>query len=233
MNIELLERAAVALGELVDEVMFVGGATVELWLTDLGAIDIRPTLDVDVVVEVTSRLAFHAFEAQLRRRGFIEDQSSGVICRWQHRAHDLTLDAMPARAEILGLENRWQVAALPHAVRRALPSGATIRAAPPPYLLAMKLEAFRGRGKGDFIASRDFEDIVTLVDRRPELIEEVRTADSELRGFVADEMRRLLGEPSFPDGIAGALPPDAASQGRASEVIRPAFEALADRAPDA
>lgn len=140
---------------------------------------------------------------------------------------------MPARAEILGFENRWQAAALPHAVRRELPSGATIRAAPPPYLLAMKLEAFRGRGKGDFIASRDFEDIVTLLDRRPELIEEVRTADSELRGFVADEMRRLLGEPNFPDGVAAALPPDVASQGRASEVIRPAFEALADLAPDA
>jgi hypothetical protein len=30
MNIELLEIAAESLGELVDEVMFVGGATVEL-----------------------------------------------------------------------------------------------------------------------------------------------------------------------------------------------------------
>lgn len=232
MNIELLESAAVALGELVEDVMFVGGATIELWLTDLGAVDIRPTLDVDVVVEVTSRLAFHNFEAELRRRGFAEDQASGVICRWRHSGHDLTLDAMPARAEILGFENRWQAAALPHAVRRDLPAGATIRAASPPYLLAMKLEAFRGRGKGDFIASRDFEDIVTLLDRRPELIAEVQSADSKLRGFVADEVRRLLGERGYPDGVAAALPPDAASQGRATEVIRPAFEALADLAPD-
>lgn len=233
MNIELLERAAVTLGELLEDVMFVGGATIELWLTDPGAIDIRPTLDVDVVVEVTSRLAFHNFEAELRRRGFAEDQASGVICRWQHPAHDLTLDAMPARAEILGFENRWQAAALPHAVRRDLPSGATIRAASPPYLLAMKLEAFRGRGRGDFIASRDFEDIVTLLDRRPALVEEVQAPDPELRTFVADEIRRLLGEPGFPDGIAAALPPDPASQGRATEVIRPAFEALADLATGA
>lgn len=232
MNIELLERATVALGELVEDVIFVGGATIELWLTDPGAIDIRPTLDVDVVVEVTSRLEFQNFEAELRRRGFAEDRSSAVICRWQHRAQNLTLDAMPARAEILGFENRWQAAAVPHAVRRDLPSGATIRAAPPPYLVAMKLEAFGGRGKGDFIASRDFEDIVTLVDRRPELIAEVRAADAELRGFVAEEVRRLLGEPSFPDGVAAALPPDAASQARASEVIRPAFEGLADVSPD-
>jgi Nucleotidyl transferase AbiEii toxin, Type IV TA system len=233
VNIELLERAAVALGELVEDVMFVGGATIELWLTDPGAVDIRPTLDVDVVVEVTSRLAFHNFEAELRRRGFAEAQASGVICRWEHSGHDLTLDAMPARAEILGFENRWQAAALPHAVRRDLPSGATIRAASPPYLLAMKLEAFRGRGKGDFIASRDFEDIVTLLDRRPELIAELRSADAAVRGFVAGEMQRLLGKAGFPDGVAAALPPDAASQERAREVIRPAFEALADLAADA
>jgi hypothetical protein len=80
VNIELLERAAVALGELVEDVMFVGGATIELWLTDPGAVDIRPTLDVDVVVEVTSRLAFYNFEAELRRRGFAEDPS-GIIIR--------------------------------------------------------------------------------------------------------------------------------------------------------
>ena len=97
----------------------------------------------------------------------------------------------------------------------------------------MKLEAFRGRGKGDFIASRDFEDIVTLLDRRPELIAELRSADAELRGFVAGEMQRLLGKAGFPDGVAAALPPDAASQGRAREVIRPAFEALSDLAADA
>jgi Nucleotidyl transferase AbiEii toxin, Type IV TA system len=230
VNIELLERAAVALGELVDDVMFVGGATIELWLTDPGAIDVRPTLDVDVVVEVTSRLAFRNFEAELRRRGFTEDQSSRVICRWQHRTHDLTLDAMPATAEILGFENRWQAAGLPYAVSRELPSGATIRAAPPPYLVATKLEAFAGRGKGDFIASRDFEDIVTLLDRRPELVAELQASDATLRSYVADESVRLLGAQGFPDGITAALPPDDASQRRASEVIRPAFEALAELA---
>jgi len=30
--------------------------------------------------------------------------------------------------------------------------------------LATKLEAFRGRGKGDHLLSRDLEDVVTLID---------------------------------------------------------------------
>jgi hypothetical protein len=34
MSIELLERGARALGSLIDQVAFVGGATVTLWITD-------------------------------------------------------------------------------------------------------------------------------------------------------------------------------------------------------
>lgn len=230
MNIELLEIAAEALGELVDEVMFVGGATVELWLTRPSTTEVRPTEDVDVVVEVTTRTAFHAFEAKLRQRRFAEDQESRVICRWRHQESGLILDAMPARAEILGFENRWQAEALPHAVVRALPSGARIRAAPPPYLLAMKLEAFGGRGRGDFIGSRDFEDVVTMLDRRAELVGEIRDADAPLRQFVAGEAGRLLAEGRMLDGLAAALPPDDLSQQRITAVILPALRALTDLA---
>ncbi|MGZ4305229.1 MAG: nucleotidyl transferase AbiEii/AbiGii toxin family protein [Solirubrobacteraceae bacterium] len=184
MNIELLEIAADALGELLDDVMFVGGATLELWVTRPGAVEVRPTEDVDVVVEVTTRRAFHEFEAKLRQRRFSEDRESNVICRWRHIESRLILDAMPARAEILGFDNRWQAAALPHAVERNLPSGARIRAAPPPYLVAMKLEAFRGRGRGDFIGSRDFEDISVLFDRRGELVDELAEAGDDVRSYV-------------------------------------------------
>ena len=125
MNVELLDLAATALGDLVDEVMFVGGATIELWITRPGAVDVRPTEDVDVVVEVTTRTAFHDFEGRLRTRGFTEAPDSRVICRWRHLESSLVLDAMPARAAILGFENRWQAAALPHAVERVLPLGRT------------------------------------------------------------------------------------------------------------
>ena len=228
MNIELLEVAAEALGDLLDDVMFVGGATIELWLTSPGTADVRPTEDVDVVVEVATRTAFHEFEAELRRRGFAEDQASKVICRWRHEELQLTLDAMPSRADILGFENRWQAAALRHAVARVLPSGARVRAAPPPYRVAMKLEALRGRGRGDYIASRDFEDIVVLLDRRAELVEELRAASDDLRRYVSAEAQRLLGEPRLLDGIAATLSPDDASQERAALVVVPALRALAE-----
>jgi hypothetical protein len=163
-----------------------------MWLTRPSTAEVRPTEDVDVVVEVTTRTGFHEFEARLRERRFAEDRDSRVICRWRHPDSGLVLDAMPARAGILGFDNRWQAEALPHAAPRALPSGAKIRVAPAAYLLAMKLEAFRGRGGDDFIGSRDVEDIVTLVDRRAELVAEVGKTDEPLRNFVASEVRRLL-----------------------------------------
>lgn len=231
MNIELLELAESALGELVDQVVFVGGATVGLWITDPAAPPVRPTDDVDVVVEVATRSGFYDFEANLREAGFHEDQEGGVICRWRHRKSGLILDAMPSRADILGFENEWQAATIPHAVPVELPSGATIKAAPPVYMLAMKLEAFKGRGKGDFLASRDFGDIVTLIDGRSELLEEVAGADVEVRAYIAQEMRRLLAEPRLMDGLAGAMRGDAASQERVDVVVLPAFKALAELRP--
>lgn len=162
MNIELLELAAECLGPLVGEVVFLGGATLELWITDPGAPPVRPTNDVDVVVEVTTRPAFHTFEDRLRSRCFSEDQEGGVICRWRHRDSGLILDVMPDDPRILGFQSRWQGASILHAVQHTLASGAKLRAVSPPYLLATKIEAFRSRGEDDFIASRDFSDIVTI-----------------------------------------------------------------------
>jgi hypothetical protein len=231
VNIELLELAESALGELVDQVVFIGGATVELWITDPAAPPVRPTDDVDVVVDVTTRGGFYEFEERLRTSGFREDQASGVICRWRHRETGLILDVMPSRADILGFENKWQAATIPHAVTRELPTGATIKAAPPVYLLAMKLEAFKGRGRGDFLGSRDFGDIVTLIDGRTELPEEVASADADVRAYIADEMRRVLAEPRVMDGIAGAMRGDAASQERIEIVIVPALNELARSEP--
>lgn len=226
MSIELLERAAQALEPVLSDVVFLGGASIVLWITDPAAPAPRPTKDVDVVVEVASRTAFQRFEDRLRSLGFREDQEDGVICRWRHGDDDLILDAMPSDAAILGFENRWQGASIPHAVERVLPPGATIRATPPPYLLATKIEAFNGRGEEDFLGSRDFGDAIALIDGREELVAEVQQAEPDLRDYLAAELRRLTGHPRFREGISGALRPDFASQARTEAVVLPRIDQL-------
>jgi hypothetical protein len=226
VSTDLLELAADALGELLDDVVFLGGATIGLWVTDPAAPPARVTNDVDVVVEVATRLAFYEFEDRLRAARFNEDVESGVVCRWRHRDSDLVLDAMPQEPSILGFENRWQGPAASHASKRALPSGARIRAAAPAYLLATKIEAFHGRGKEDFIASRDFEDIITLIDGRAEIVDEVRQCEPALRSYLTEELQTLTAHPRFRDGVAAALPGDAASQARADLSVMPRIREL-------
>ncbi len=70
MSLELLELAVRSLDqELLGEVVFVGAATLPLWITDEAAPPLRPTADVDVVVvvvEVATRMEYAAFEQRLR-----------------------------------------------------------------------------------------------------------------------------------------------------------------------
>jgi hypothetical protein len=63
------------------------------------------------------------------------------------------------------------------------------------------LDAFRGRGQNDFRASRDLEDIVTIVDGRPELVDEVHSTSAELQTYLRDEFRRLLSNRDFLESL--------------------------------
>lgn len=197
-NIRMLELAAELLRHLIDEVVFVGGATVELWITDEAAPEFRPTDDIDVVVEITTRTEYYRFEERIRGIGFVNDQQSGVICRFKDPESGLLLDVMPTEASILGFESRWQGKAFAHAADLALPSGRTVRMISPTFLLATKIEAFRTRGNNDFYGSRDFGDIVTLIDGRAELISELAAAPTSLRRYVAAQLDELsvCGSPS-------------------------------------
>jgi hypothetical protein len=229
VSIDLLERGAAALGPLVEQVAFVGGATIVLWITDPGAPAPRPTKDVDVVINVTTRAALHDFESGLRAHGFRNDIDAPIICRWRHDECDLILDAMPAAGSLLGFENPWQTAAMPHAASRTLPSGAAILAITPPYLIATKLAAFKGRGQGDYFGSPDLEDIMLLVDGRQELVGEVAAAGEDVRGFVAEGVAELLDQPQFIDAIFGFLRADMVNQARAKSVVLPRLRMLAGR----
>jgi hypothetical protein len=133
---------------------------------------------------------------------------------------------MPSEPGILSFDNRWQGAAIPHAIARELPSGATIRAVSPPYLLATKLEAFRGRGNRDFLGSRDVGDLIAIVDGCDELVEEVVQAPAGVRTYIAAELADLLEDPRLADGLFGALRPDPASQARAEAIVLPRLRAL-------
>lgn len=199
-----LETAAALLGPLLDEVVFVGGATVHLWITEPGAPPTRATEDVDVVCEVASRVKYHRLGDRLRERGLQEAMGEPVICRWRSADPQLVLDVMPTDPDILGFSNPWYDEAISNAAAVALASGAEIRAATPAALVATKLCAWKGRGDGDLLRSLDIHDVLTLIDGRPELIEEIASAPPDLRTYVRDELSELRTEDYFDYAVESA-----------------------------
>lgn len=65
-NLARIRIVAEHLAPLLDKVAFVGGAVVALHITDEAAHDVRPTVDVDLIVEISSRTEYYRLEEQLR-----------------------------------------------------------------------------------------------------------------------------------------------------------------------
>ena len=171
-NLVRLRVVASALAEVNQKVVFIGGATVSLYADDSAASEPRPTDDVDVVVEVATYSEFSGhIEERLRQLGFTNDQESVVICRY--KIHGLTVDIMPADADILGFSNRWYKDGITQAVVYQIDEQQSIRIFSAPYFIASKLEAYKSFRHGrDPRMNSDFEDIIYLFDNRNELINE-------------------------------------------------------------
>jgi predicted nucleotidyltransferase len=217
-NLPLLESVVKSLGPLCEQFVFVGGCVTGLLITESAAPPVRVTKDVDAIVEILSLIEYHALERQLESGGFRHDRSPDApICRWT--VGSALLDVMPTDEGVLGFGNRWYDEALHTAVQVTLPSGRKIRLISPPAFLGTKLEAFHGRGAGDFLASHDLEDIITVVDGRPELSKEVREASLRLREYLVAQIRALLQNDNFLEALPAHLPGDTASQARLPELL--------------
>jgi hypothetical protein len=217
-NLELLTDAARLLKPLLNELVFVGGCTTALLITDKAAAEVRPTYDVDAIAEITSYAAYVDFSERLRQLGFAEDADDGVpICRW--RQQKTILDVMPLDEKILGFSNRWYKPAMDSAEGRELEPELHIRVVTAVYFCATKLQAFAGRGKADYLSSHDLEDLIAVIDGRTELVQEIQSAPNDVRAYIAFEMKQLLGTSAFMDALPGYLLPDPASQARITTVL--------------
>jgi hypothetical protein len=225
-NHDFLLSAVQKLEPLLDRLAFVGGCATGLLVSDPAAAPVRVTIDIDVIVELTSDLgsapsASYAelvkLEEHLRQLGFRESQEEDAPrCRWL--SGKVVLDVMPTDPAVLGFSNRWYRPALENA-QWATVGEFRIRLITSPYFLATKLEAFHGRGSNDLRMSHDLEDIISVIDGRAELVDEISASPPELRQYLGAEFQALLSDPAFSDALPGHLLPDAASQERAPTII--------------
>ena len=216
-NLEILEAVVELLDELVDRLVFLGGCATGLLLTDTAATPIRATQDVDVITEVATMAEYYQLAERLRAGGFQEDTEGGPICRW--KAGSLLLDVMPTNPHLLGFGSEWYQEAFEAATFKTLPSGKRIHMITGPYFLACKLAAFRSRGEGDYLMSHDMEDIVAVLDGRPDMQGEIEHAQIKLRRHLAESFRELSESHQFREALSGHLPPDRASQARVPTIL--------------
>jgi hypothetical protein len=250
-NRQLLLSAVEKLAPLLHRLVFVGGCTTGMLLTDPGAAGVRVTRDVDVIVDlmdqaydvflngklqrentsapprksedidtiaqITSYAELTRLWEKLRTLGFSESREEGApVCRWVHG--DLILDVMSTDAAVFGFTNRWYAAAFTNA-RKVRIGRHEIRMIRAPYFLATKLEAFFQRGAADYAASRDLEDIIVVIDGRPEIVGEVRLSNPDLQEYLRVKFRGLRVDKVFLESLPGFLLPDAVSQQRLPVVL--------------
>jgi predicted nucleotidyltransferase len=199
----MLEIVGRALGNLVEQVAFVGGAVTPLYVDGTAMAPVRHTDDIDCVIEIASRSEFGKLEAQLRKLGFTHDTDSRLICRWKVKG--VTVDVMPTDQEILGFSNIWYLSGIKEKRKHVLPSGTTIHVFPLSYFLASKVEALRSRGGKDWRMAHDLEDIITVLNGNSDPLTELRLAPLDVQQYLATFASKLAESPDYSDLLLSHL----------------------------
>lgn len=203
-NLALLTQMAQAMGSLREQVVFVGGCATGLLLTQPEAADVRATEDVDAIVEVFTLAGYHQLGKALRVLGFKQTMEANTPpFRWFWQR--MQLDLVPLDERVLGFANPWYRPGFDAALTVELVPGLVLRHLSAPYFLATKFEAFKDRGQNDVYLSHDLEDIITVVDGRAELPEELSTAPADVRAHVTGQLRHLLAHAEFINALPGLV----------------------------
>ncbi|MGU9962258.1 MAG: hypothetical protein ACNYPF_04530 [Candidatus Puniceispirillales bacterium WSBS_2018_MAG_OTU23] len=220
--LEMLETVAEALGsDLRNKMVFIGGCTTAIFITDQVVLDdVRATDDVDLIVDLAGYAEWAKLQKQLRKNGFSDPLTSDFIYRMQ--LGELKVDFMPDDEKALGFSNRWYRKGIETAVLHHLTPDLNIKHLSSALFIAMKLDAYLGRGHGDIRTSHDMEDILLLVDGREELLAEIKLADPSVRGFIAEEFKNLQKNPEFDELLDGNI---RGPEGRI-DIVRERFSAI-------
>lgn len=224
--IELLTYASERLGDLCSEVVFLGGAIVGLLVTEPGAAPPRATKDVDVAIEINSQMEYYALDNRLLALGFTNDMR-GPMCRYLHGA--AIIDVIPVNPAELGQVNNWYPLAIETAAPCMLPNGISINLIAAECFLGTKLVAFsdpKREYNGDIFLSRDFGDIIRVLDGRSAIVSEISRASSNLRSYLQNRLGLLFDESYLKEAIAEHV--DAGREELVIERIRSIIRGAAD-----
>lgn len=198
----VLRRIATALGTMNEKVVYVGGATVCLYINDPAADDVRPTKDVDISIEMASLTELEASREELITKGFKQTPEDDVICRFRY--DDIKVDVMSTTAIGWAPANPWFG---PGFARKETVTieDQQIQVLPLSYFLASKFTAFNDRGSKDPRTSHDFEDIVYVLDNRTDIVDQLMQSPEDVRPFLKKQFEDILNNRLHQEAIQGNL----------------------------
>lgn len=203
--VQRMARVARAIGDLREDVVFIGGAVAPLLQTHPPFPLARPTKDVDAMTESRGYADLHRLQSRLTAVGFCQNPADPQhIHRWVSPAGDWQ-DLVPAGDHSGGSGQRWDQIAIETSEQTDLGGGIIVRHASAPGFLGLKWAAHLDRGQDDPFASADLEDLFALIASRPAIIEEVQAGPDELAGLLAAAAKSLLQMPELDDLLAGHL----------------------------
>jgi len=192
INLKVVEKVALALEELNQEVIYVGGAIVSLYVTDEGAEQARPTKDIDISVQISTYAQMEELREKLATKKIYPAPTETVIYRYTY--DEILIDFIPWDKTPLGPTNSW----LKPGFEKAYPikiGTVEIHILPVSLFLATKWEAFKSRGN-DPRMSHDFEDIIYIIDNNINLIEDVKNAEEDVQVFLKEMSNHILAHSS-------------------------------------
>jgi predicted nucleotidyltransferase len=198
-----IEKIAIALGELNEQVAFVGGSVVSLYANDWASEDVRPTKDIDITLQIASLSQLEALREELVSKGFQQSADETVICRFIYE--DILVDVMSTHAIGWDPANRWFAPSFKHLILQKV-GNANIRLLSLPYFLATKFDAHSDRGSTDPRTSKDFEDIVYLLDSVVNIQAQILTAPEDVKAYLKNQFAAILKDSVSQEAIIAQLP---------------------------
>ena len=202
INREATKKVALALRHLNEQVVYVGGALVSLYIDDPAAEDIRPTKDIDLTFQIASYAKLELLREELNQLGFDQNAEDTVICRFRYE--DLKVDVMATETVGWAPSSPWFKAGFDKALPITLDE-VTIKVLPLPYFLATKIEAFFDRGMKDIYASHDLEDIVYLFNYTTNIDTQLLSSDMKVKTYLAQKLEEIRNNKTIVAAIPGSL----------------------------
>ena len=199
-NYRKIKEIAAALGELNDQVVYVGGAVVSFYADDQAAEDQRPTRDIDIFFEIVSYGKLCNLQEKLAAKKFFPALDEDVMCRFKY--NDLLVDVMSTDEVGWAMADKWFKPGLKYLTEISIDEY-KIKVLHLSYFLATKLTAFLDR-KEDPRTSKHFEDIVHILDNSLNLVDEILSSPEDVKQYLTLEFRELL-KVEYHEAVLGHL----------------------------